>query len=281
MSRDAPASLGEYPLLGLLGQGSMGTVYVSKDPRTGRPLAVKTVRRELLRDTAENFAEQLRLEALAARGLSHPGILQVYDYGEEADVAYIVMEYSDGSSLQEHFDRHESFSSARAVNLTCQLLEALQYAHDRGVWHRDIKPANLLITGNDQLKVADFGIARLESAGQAGAVMGTPGYIAPETYLTDSFDHRVDVFAAGAVLYQLLTGALPFSGAADQVMFAVCYENPMTPSVAAFSNALRPFDSVVLQALAKRPADRYLSADLFRTALLQAQQSIRPAAGLE
>ena len=275
MATAAPHRLGKYPLLGMIGQGSMGTIYASVDPSTGRSLALKTVRRELLNDP-ENFSAQLRSEALAASGLSHPGILHVYEYGEEEDNGYIVMEYVEGLSLQEHFEQHASFSIARAVNIVSQLLDALQYAHERGIWHRDIKPANLILTSNDQLKVADFGIARLESPScQAATTLGTPGYIAPETYLTDSFDHRVDVFAAGAVLYQLLVDVPPFVGSAQTIMLAVCHDTPIAPSVAGMSNDLRPFDPVVLKALARCPQDRFSSASQFKTALLQAQQPTR------
>ncbi|MBS0417468.1 MAG: serine/threonine protein kinase [Proteobacteria bacterium] len=264
-------SLGKYPLLGLIGRGSMGTVYASKDPDTGTPLAVKVVHSELLRDTGDDFRALLRTEALAASALHHPGILQVLEYGEEKDAAYLVMEYSPGTSLQEHFNRHVRFSRPRAVNLMTQLLDALQYAHDRGVWHRDIKPANLIVSGEDRLQVADFGIARLESADTQVTVLGTPGYIAPESYQTDSVDQRVDVFAAGVVLYQLLTDTPPFSGTPDRIMSAVCHETPPAPSVAGHSSELRPFDPVVLTALARQPTERFASAADFRTALLRAQ----------
>jgi serine/threonine protein kinase len=159
----------------------------------------------------------------------------------------------------------------QAVNIVSQLLEALQYAHDRGVWHRDIKPANILLTANGRVKVTDFGIARIESSllTQMGAIMGTPGYIAPETYLTDTFDGRIDVFAAGAVLYQLLAGVPAYVGTAERIMFEVCYETPPPPSVAGRLLHLQPFDAVVLRALARRPEDRFASAAQFRDALVQ------------
>jgi serine/threonine-protein kinase len=269
--KSAPKRLGEYPLLGAIGKGSMGVLYKSVDPRTGRPVALKTIRRDLLdSDGTESFSARFRIEAQAAGGLTHPGIVAVYEYGEEEAYAYIVMEYVEGRSLQECFGQQVSFSVKRAVNILSQLLEALQYAHDRGVWHRDVKPANILITRNDQVKLTDFGIARIESSmlAQECAIMGTPGYIAPETYLSDTLDCRIDVFAAGAVLYQLLAGAPPFVGTAEKVMFKVCYEAPSPPSVAGRMPSLQPFDAVVMQALARRPEDRFASAAQFREALL-------------
>lgn len=259
----------------------MGTVYASKDPGTGAPLAIKVLHSELLQDSSDDFRAHLRTEGLAASALHHPGILQVFEYGEENDHAYLVMEFAPGTSLQEHFNRHVHFSRPRTVNLMGQLLEALQYAHDHGVWHRDIKPANLIVGSEDRLKVADFGIARLESAGTQVTVLGTPGYIAPESYRTDSVDERVDVFAAGVVLYQLLTDTHPFSGTPEKIMAAVCYETPPAPSVAGHSSELRPYDPVVLTALAKQPTERFASAADFRTALLQAQEPTHRASRRE
>jgi eukaryotic-like serine/threonine-protein kinase len=274
--RAAPKQLGRYRLSGVLAEGSMGVLHRSVDPRTGRPVAVKTVRRDLLdsHDT-ESLPARFRIEAQAAGALTHPGIVAVYEYGEQEDYAYIVMEHIEGRSLQECFEQRASFSVARAVSILSQLLDALQYAHDRGVWHRDVKPANILITSHDQVKLTDFGIARTESPAltQMGAIMGTPGYIAPETYLSDTFDSRIDVFAAGAVLYQLLAGAPPFVGTAEAIMVKVCYETPVPPSVAGRLPSLQPFDVVVLQALARRPEDRFASAALFRETLQQTHLS--------
>jgi serine/threonine-protein kinase len=269
--------LGKYPLLGVIGKGSMGVLYKSVDPHIKRPVALKTIRRDLLiENDTENFSERFRIEAQAAGSLAHPGIVAVYEYGEEAAYAYIAMEYIEGRSLRECFEQRVPFSVAQVVNIVSQLLEALQYAHDRGVWHRDIKPANILLMSSGQVKVTDFGIARIESSmlTQVGAIMGTPGFIAPEMYLGDTFDSRIDVFAAGVVLYQLLAGAPPFVGSAEKVMFKVCYETPLPPSVAGRLPSLQPFDAVVLKALARRPEDRYSSASAFLGEMLQAQAHV-------
>jgi serine/threonine-protein kinase len=273
----APARLGKYPLLSVIGKGSMGIIYKSMDPHIKRAVALKTIRRDLLVDDEnENFSARFRIEAQAAGSLTHPGIVAVYEYGEEGAFAFIAMEYVEGRSLRECFEQKTAFSVTQVVNILSQLLEALEFAHRRGVWHRDIKPANILIMANGQVKVTDFGIARIESSmlTQIGAVMGTPGFIAPEMYLGDSFDHRIDVFAAGVVLYQLLAGAPPYVGTAEKVMFKVCYEAPLLPSVAGRLPSLQPFDAVVMKALAKRPGDRFASAAQFLAALQQAQADL-------
>jgi serine/threonine-protein kinase len=275
--RALPESLGKYRLMSEIGSGSMGIIYKSIDPHIKRPVAVKTIRRELVaNDDPENFMARFRIEAQAAGGLAHPGIVAVYEYGEEGDYAYIAMEYIEGRSLRECFEQKIPHSIAQVQNIMAQLLEALQYAHERGVWHRDIKPGNILIMSNGRVKVTDFGIARIESSmlTQVGMIMGTPGHIAPEMYLGDVFDCRIDVFAAGVILYQLLAGVPPFTGSPEKVMFKVCYETPLPPSVAAHLPALQPLDEVVLKALARRPEDRFASAAEFLGALQQAQATM-------
>jgi eukaryotic-like serine/threonine-protein kinase len=235
------------------------------------------LRRDLLNGVdAESFLAKFRAEARVSADLHHPGIVAVYDYGEEAGYAYIAMEYVEGRSLRDCFERKVAFSIGDSVDIMSQLLEALQYAHEHGVWHRDIKPANVLISRSGQIKIADFGIARTEPSTSDGLedVMGTPGYVAPETYLTDAFDHRVDVFAAGAVLYQLFTGVPAFVGTAQQIMLQACYEKPLPPSMASGLPVLRHYDAIVLRALAREPKERYSGAAEFREALLKAHTAV-------
>ncbi len=263
----------------------MGVVYKSFDPNIRRPVALKTIRRDLLDDDgAANFSARFKNEAQAAGNLIHPGIVAVYEYGEEDEYAYIAMEYVEGSSLRHYFEQKVKFGAKDIVSILSQLLDALQYAHEHGVWHRDIKPANIMIMNNGRVKVADFGIARIESSSltQVGAIMGTPGFIAPEQYLSYEFDCRIDVFSAGVVLYQLLAGVAPFTGSPESVMFKVCHETPVPPSVAALDPSLERFDPIVLRALAKRAQDRYDSAAQFREALLQAHaQPVNPVVSEE
>ena len=182
------------------------------------------------------------------------------------------MEYVKGNSLREYFNRGAKFDSRNAVSIMAQLLDALHYAHEQGVWHRDIKPANIIIMNNGKLKIADFGIARIDSSNltQAGVVMGTPGYMAPEQYGKDSVDWRADIFSAGVVLYQLLTGSRPFIGNTETLAYKICYEHPALPSEADPGRCTTQFDAVVVKALAKKPADRYQDAQSFREAMLEA-----------
>ena len=215
-----PAQLGKYQITEVLGTGAMGVVYKGFDPGIRRVVAIKTIRRELISGDRPGamMLKRFRNEAQAAGRLSHPGIVAVYDYGEDAEVAYIAMEFVEGNSLREYFARGTRFSERDTVSIISQLLEALAHAHERRVWHRDIKPGNLIVMMNGRVKVADFGIARIEASDltQTGAVLRSPSYMAPEQYAAAAIDHRADVFAAGVVFYQLLTGSRPFVGTADR-----------------------------------------------------------------
>ena len=273
-SRAATERLGDYPLISIIGTGSMGVVYRSVERCTRRPIALKTLRPELLNDaSAGEFAARLRLESEAARRLSHPGIVSVRGYGE-ALRSYISMEYVDARSLKACLDEGMVFNLSRTVAIMAQVLDALQHAHERGVWHRDVKPSNLLLAREDRVKVTDFGIARIDSPASEPleAILGSPGYIAPEAYLDETCDQRVDVFAAGVVLYLLLAGATPFHGTANEIMLKVCYGTVQPPSVVAGSAVVQPLDKVVMRALARDSEERFASAAQFRTALLDAHE---------
>ena len=271
--------LGEYPLLSEIGRGSMGVLYRSVDPQTQHPVALKTLRRDVPAGVA-HFRAQLAAEAAALAALDHPGIVGAVAHGEADGRPYLVLGYVEGVSLGRRIERGEVYSVAAALDILRQLLDALEHSHARGVWHRDVKPSNILVTAGGLVKLTDFGIAYRTStspgvpvpgdAGDPRALLGTPGYIAPETYLNGEYDGRVDVFAAGAILYLLLVGRPPFAGSADQIMFQVCSVSPPPPSVAARSPALAPLDAVVLTALARRAEDRFARPAKFRDALLQA-----------
>jgi len=269
----APAQLGKYTISEVLGKGAMGVVYKGFDPHIRRIVALKTIRKDLVDDDQEaNLLARFRNEAQAAGRLSHPGIVGVYEWGEVGDVAFLAMEYVEGNSLREYFVRGTRFESRDMVSVMVQLLDALQHAHEQGVWHRDIKPANIIIMRNGKLKVADFGIARIDSSNltQIGAVMGTPGYMSPEQYSGATVDWRADLFSAGVVLYQLLSGARPFTGTTESIAYKVCHENPPPPSMAEPGRCSEQFDAVVMMALAKKPEERFQDARAFREAVLAA-----------
>ena len=274
-----PEKIGKYPIVRTLGEGAMGVVYEAFDPIIRRPLAIKTIRRALIESEQSGAAAVARFktEAQAAGGLAHPGIASVYEYGEDDQCAYIAMEFVSGNTLREYISRKTRFAEEDVLSIMMQLLDALGFAHTRKVLHRDIKPANLMITRDGRLKVTDFGIARVEANGVTleGAVIGTPGYMAPEQFSGDHIDHRVDLYAAAASLYQVLTGQLPFSGSLEQVMYKTMMGEPKPPSQVEGAAHWRHFDDVVMRGLAKERDQRYESAAQFREALAAlAQQPI-------
>jgi serine/threonine protein kinase len=261
--------LGKYRIDSVLGKGAMGTVYKAFDPLIARFVALKTIGLELLGDDQhEQLVKRFKNEAQAAGRLSHPNIVAVYDYGEDDGAAYIAMEFVEGTPLNLLLQTHPPRRLALALAWMRQLLQALEYAHSRGVVHRDIKPANLMITADQCLKVADFGVARLDSSSltQTGSMIGTPSYMSPEQFCGTLVDGRSDVFSAGIVLYQLLTGERPFSGSATMVMQQILNQTPLPPS--SLNPTLDPvLDAVIARALAKRPDERYASAQHFLDAL--------------
>jgi serine/threonine-protein kinase len=264
--------IGKYRIDGVLGTGAMGVVYKAFDANIARTVALKTIRRELLDGLQESeIVARFKNEAQASGRLVHPGIVAVYDFGELKEATYIAMEYVDGTPLSAFLAKETAMDPAASVNCIGQLLRALDYAHARGVVHRDIKPANILITADAQVKITDFGIAKIESSTltQVGAVIGTPSYMSPEQFRGDTVDGRSDIFAVGIVLYQMLTGVRPFTGAASAVMHQIINETPLNPSER--QPSLHPaFDGVVLKALAKKAEDRYATAQALLDALTAA-----------
>jgi eukaryotic-like serine/threonine-protein kinase len=266
-----PARIGKYTISEVLGRGSMGTVYKGFDPHIHRAVAIKTIHRELLGDSTavDSMAARFRNEAKAVGRIAHPGVVAIYDFGEDGDVTFIAMEFVDGRTLDDILAVPQMLSEANVLAVMDQLLEALSVAHAQGVWHRDIKPANLIVTKAGQVKLTDFGIARLEDANltQVSSMIGTPAYMAPEQFTGKGIDHRADLFACGVLLYRMLTGRRAFTGATEQVMYKILNEDPPPPS--SVTKGLRPaaFDAIVARAMAKDPAARYADAQAMRVAL--------------
>ena len=267
---EQPERIGKYVIHSVLGKGAMGVVYKAFDPGIERVVAVKTVRKDLVDpDLAVQVMARFQNEAKAAGRLLHPNIVSVYEYGEDEVNAFIAMEYVEGTGLREYLNRKASFDLGQIVAIISQLLLALDFAHERGVVHRDVKPANLILTSGGALKVADFGIARIDTSNltNAGMVMGTPSYMSPEQCQGKEIDRRSDLFSAGVVLYELLTGEKPFSGSIEAIAFKICYEDPRPPSEISKLSISPSLDAVVATALAKDCATRFQNAKAFNRAV--------------
>lgn len=264
--------LAGYQLLQRLGSGRMGVVYKAYDPRMGRVVALKTLAGKpwsANRNGYRALRQRLRREASVGQRLRHPNIVPVYRCGYQEGQFYTVMAFIDGRSLAHYLKQGRRFSLREVHKLMHSLLSALNYAHDHGIVHRDIKPGNLLLASTGKLWVTDFGIATIDpmAAPQAALVTGTPGYMAPEQCLGLATDARADIFSAGVLLYELLTGEKPFTGSSSKIrMQNVVRATPASPSQL---NPAIPgqIDTVTLTALAKRPDDRFASAKLFAEAL--------------
>lgn len=262
-------TVGKYTLRRMLGKGAMGVVYEAFDPMIERTVALKTIRKDLWEaDDGDELRERFLREARAAGRLLHPGIVTVYEFGESDGGAFIVMEHVSGRTLKEMIDEGKCFSVPEVVALMVPVLSALSYSHRAGVIHRDIKPANLMVTDEGQVKILDFGVARLASASitQVGTILGTPAYMAPEQLMGQTVDARADLYSAGVILRELLCGQKTFSGDYGQVLRQVLYEEPARPSVV---NPAVPaaFDIIVARAMAREPDQRFASAEAFIEAL--------------
>ncbi|MEO3752863.1 Stk1 family PASTA domain-containing Ser/Thr kinase [Streptomyces sp. B6B3] len=272
---DAPRRLADrYELRKMLGRGGMAEVHLGHDTRLERQVAVKTLLPDLARDPA--FQARFRREAHSSASLNHPAIVAVYDTGEEAaddlTVPYIVMEYVEGVTLRELLRSGRKPSPERAMELCVGVLRALEYSHHKGIVHRDIKPANIMLAGDGQVKVMDFGIAR--ALGEAGmtmthtaAVLGTAHYLSPEQARGEKVDARTDLYSAGCLLYELLTERPPFVGDSPvSVAFQHVSEEPRPPSELA-PGISADLDAIVLGALVKDREHRYQSAGEMRADL--------------
>ena len=257
--------IGRYEVTSVMGQGAMGTVYKALDPLIERVVAIKTINLELSREERAEFEERFYREAKSAGRLSHPNIVTIYDVGETDEAAYIAMEYLEGDSLRDVLDSGVVLPLGRICSIAAKVADGLNYAHENGVVHRDIKPANIMILRNRDVKIMDFGVALIPTGSrtQAGTVLGSPKYMAPEQLAGKPTDGRADIFSLGAMLYEMLTSATPFSGDnLSAIMYKILNETPTRPGAL---NARVPsqLDRIVARALAKRPEDRYQTAGEF------------------
>ncbi|CAG7607971.1 Stk1 family PASTA domain-containing Ser/Thr kinase [Leucobacter soli] len=282
---------GRYSIGDYIGQGGMSTVYSGTDTKLGRKVAIKVMRANLAGD--DQFRTRFRQEAQSASRLAHPSIVRVLDAGDDLiqtgegpqRLPFIVMEYVDGQNLRE-IAAEERLSSAEACRVVDAVLSALEYSHRAGIVHRDIKPANIMITRGGQVKVMDFGIARAVSetsstVQQTTAILGTAAYFSPEQAKGEPVDARTDLYSTGVLLYELLTGDVPFRGdTAVAVAYQHVSERPAPPSER--DPSVTPeLDRVILHALAKDRARRFQSASEFRDALRLAAGGVMPQLGAE
>jgi len=270
-----PEKIGKYTIERLIGRGGMSIVYQGRDPEIQRQVALKVVEKTLLQANERNIIlTRFKYEAQAAGRLIHPRIVTIFEYGEDDVNAFIAMELVRGDSVHELLLREPQPALERVRNVVLPLLDALEYSHDHGVIHRDIKPSNILIGENDQIKVSDFGIARIESAAltQYGLVVGTPFYMSPEQCMGEDTDARTDIYSAGVIAYELLTGQRPFPGKGSNASVMREVLDLTAPNVSEFrSDFTGQMDYVIQKVLAKKTEDRYQTAlefaDDFRLAI--------------
>lgn len=265
----SPERIGKYRIDGMLGAGAMGVVYRAHDPVIERDVAIKTIRAELLDgEEGDAWRQRFEQEARVAARCLHPNLVTIFDCGEERGVPYIVMEYVAGRPLHE-YRRATELCLAASVHIVAQVLDALQVAHAAGIVHRDIKPGNVLLLADARVKLADFGIAKLQSAAVTGhgTMVGTPNYMAPEQFSGEAIDARCDLYATGVLLFELITGQRPFSGQSDaELMYRVLKEAPPNPME--LNPEIPPaLAACVLRALAKEPERRFADARAFAAAL--------------
>jgi hypothetical protein len=273
---------GRYEILGELGRGAMGVVYKATDPVIGRAVAVKTIRlsEEGTGLSRPELLSRFQTEARAAGLLTHPNIVVVFDAGEEEGLYYITMELVEGKSVQALLDAGHAFPLPRVLRIMEQTCSALQFAHERNVVHRDIKPANIMLTGDDTVKVTDFGTAKILQFGtvqQTAHVMGTPSYMSPEQVKGRAVDGRSDIFSLGVMLYEMITGEKPFPGQSiTTVIYKIVNEEPVPPRQ--INPSIHPgISAAVMRALAKEPENRYQSC----REMLEDLRNYRTVGGVE
>ena len=271
------SQLGRYEIISELGQGAMGVVYKATDPLIDRVVAIKTINLGLALEEKDEYEARFYQEAKAAGRLSHPNIVTIFDVGKSGDVAYIAMEFLRGRELRDILDDAVALPVERVLDIAYQVALGLAYAHEHGIVHRDVKPSNIMVDADGHVKITDFGIARMESASvrtQTGMVLGSPKYMSPEQVMGKLIDQRSDIFSLGVMLYEMLTGRVPFAGEnVNAIMYQTLNSVPPPPGTL---NAALPemINFIVAKALAKGLDDRYQSAKNFADDLRACRDSL-------
>jgi len=262
-------TVGRYEILMELGKGAMGTVYKGRDPRINRLLAIKTIRfsDEFEENQLQEIKDRFFSEAELAGKLSHPGIVSIFDIGEDYDLTYMAMEFLDGDDLDKYCKKGSLLPIRQLLDIVTETANALEYAHNNGVIHRDIKPANIMLLKNGSIKVTDFGIAKSMSSSKtrSGVILGTPNYMSPEQITGRKIDARSDIFSLGVVFYQLLTGELPFKGDNLNSLFYHITQAKHASPCKTNPRVIKPCEQIIDRLLAKDPDHRFQRArDLAR-----------------
>ncbi|MDP4171455.1 MAG: Stk1 family PASTA domain-containing Ser/Thr kinase, partial [Bacillota bacterium] len=267
---------GRYKILDMVGGGGMANVYLAHDMILDRDVAVKMLRLDFAND--EEFIRRFHREAHSATSLAHPHIVNIYDVGEEDDLYYIVMEYVEGQTLKQYIQQNSPLRVEDAVKIMKQLTSAISHAHHNHIVHRDIKPHNILVDRDGNVKITDFGIAMALSATsitQTNSVMGSVHYLSPEQARGGMANRKSDIYSLGIVMFELLTGRLPFSGE-SAVSIALKHLQSETPSVRRWNPDIpQSVENIVLKATAKDPFHRYNSVDAMEEDLQTAMYPIR------
>jgi Protein kinase domain len=265
---------GNYKITEKIGEGGMGSVFKGLDLMLEREVAIKVLRPELAGQA--EIVERFRTEAVTLARLNHPRVATLYSFSRHGDLFLMVMEYVRGTTLGDHIERHGAIRPASALPLFCQALEGIEHAHALGVVHRDLKPGNIMVTDAGSAKVMDFGIARVLGASRltrAGHLLGTVEYMSPEQVRGQHADTRSDIYSAGIVLYEMLTGRVPFASDSEFELMRAQVEEPPPPPSSLLADIPEEVERAILRALAKRPEGRFASAGEFRAALLDAYQT--------